>query len=448
MRFIVHLLLCLALLSPASAAGEEEAEDFPEITPGEQITLTKALKMADQRNLTLNAARTDIIKAQAELYSAWSALLPVASGSLDFTHHDHADTRVIGEDDQRQTIEMSKQQDLRGGLLVSMPLISAQGWVGIVLGDTGVEVAEVQVEKIRQALLLSVAQAYFQALTARSLIDVQHNQINSSKRHLAVATIRHRSGTGSRLDVIRAQTELLTAREELLKAHTSLDNSRDALAILIGVEGLPLPVEIPDMPPPDAGEEDLVAQAKLKNEDVKLTRALVELADEQVTMSWMQFIPSLYASWTFTQQISEPGGFSSHDKSRWFIGLTLSVPIYDNTRYADLDQKRASLARAELEAEDTRQQVALQVRQARREYENAVALVATARKKATLAAQSLELAETAYENGTGSSLDVTDARRSSRAAEIDLATKRFGAQLALLKLLRTAGEDMRTLGQH
>jgi outer membrane protein TolC len=262
-----------------------------------------------------------------------------------------------------------------------------------------------------------------------------------------VATIRHRSGTGSRLDVIRAQTEELTAREELLKAHTSLDNSRDALAILIGVEGLPMPVEIPDMPPPDAGEEDLVAQAELKNEDVKLTRALVELADEQVTMSWMNFLPSLYASWTLTQQISERGGFSSPDNTRWFIGLTLSVPIYDNTRYADLDQKRATLARAELEAEDTRQQVALAVRQARRDYENAIALVATARKKATLAAQSLELAETAYENGTGSSLDVTDARRSSRAFEIDLATKRFGAQLALLTLLRTAGEDMRKIGQ-
>ena len=444
MRLAVRQLLCLVLFTCQVAAGE--AEDFPQITPGEEITLSQALKLADQRNLTLNAARTDIIRAQAELYSAWSALLPVASGNLDFTHHDHADYRQLGE--TGPTIEVSKQQNLQGGLLVNMPLITAQGWLGIALGDTGVEVAEVQVEKIRQALLLSVAQAYFQALTARSLIEVQQNQIKSSRRHLAVATIRHRSGTGSRLDVIRAQTELLTAREELLKAHTSLDNSRDALAILIGVEGLPMPVEAPEVPPPQAGEEDLVSQAKIKNEEVKLSRALVELADQQVTMSWMQFLPSLYASWTLTQQISERGGFSSPDNTRWFIGLTLSVPIYDNTRYADLDQKRATLARAELEAEDTRQQVALAVRQARREYEKTVSLVATARKKATLAAQSLELSETAYENGTGSSLDVTDARRSSRAAEIDLATKRFGAQLALLTLLRAAGEDMRTIGQH
>lgn len=444
MRFTANLLLCLALLLPGSVSGAEELEDFPQIAPGKEITLSEALRLADQRNLTLNATRADIVRAQAELYSAWSSLLPVASGHLDFTHNDHADTREIGG----ATVEISKQQDLRGGLLVNMPLISAQGWVGIVLGDTGVEVAEVQVEKIRQALLLSVAQAYFQALTARSLIEVQHDQIERSRRHLAVATIRHRSGTGNRLDVIRAQTELLTGREELLKAHTSLDNSRDALAILIGVEGLPMPVEVSEMQAPKAGEDELVSRAASRNEDVRLSRSLVELAEEQVTLSWMQFLPSLYASWTLTQQISERGGFSSPDNTRWFIGLTLSVPIYDNTRYADLDRKRASLARAELEAEDTRRQVGLQVRQARREYENSVALVATARKKVKLAGQSLELAETAYENGTGSSLDVTDARRSSRAAEIDLATKRFGAQLALLKLLRTAGEDMRTIGQH
>jgi outer membrane protein TolC len=72
--------------------------------------------------------------------------------------------------------------------------------------------------------------------------------------------------------------------------------------------------------------------------------------------------------------------------------------------------------------------------------------VATAGDISRLAAQALTLAETAYENGTGNSLDVTDARRSSRSAEIDFAVKRFESQLALLQLLRAVGEDMSKLG--
>ncbi|MBW1810855.1 MAG: hypothetical protein JRJ87_21870 [Deltaproteobacteria bacterium] len=73
-------------------------------------------------------------------------------------------------------------------------------------------------------------------------------------------------------------------------------------------------------------------------------------------------------------------------------------------------------------------------------------LVGTSKTKAELASQALRLAESAYENGTGSSLDVTDARRTSRSAEINFSVRRFESQLALLTLLRSVGEDMSKLG--
>lgn len=443
MRSGIVALLCIALLLPnLPARAEEEKLNLPEIVPGKEITLAEALRMADSRNLTLQAARTDILKAQAELKLAWSTLLPMASGTLTFTHYDHADTVEFGGG----TIETRRQQDLRGSLRVSMPVINVQSWIGIGLGDTYVEASELQVEQVRQALLLSVAQAYYQALTAHSLIQVQTSQIERSQRHLTVASVRHRAGTeGAGLDVIRAQTELVVAKEELIQAHTSYNNARDALAILIGAEGLPMPVESGEIKAPSESEDELVSKAVGTREDVRLARTQVELADSDLTMTWMSFIPTLNASWTYNQQITDPSDFADEDLGRWNIGLVLSVPLYDHTRYADLDQKRAALSKAQLEAEDRKQQAELEVRKARRDYLNAMQLVITARKKAELGRQTLELAETAYNNGTGDSLAVTDARRSSRAAEIDLATKRFGAQVALLSLLRTIGQDMSKL---
>jgi len=443
MRLSIALPLgTLVCLLAASASGQEEKLDLPPVASGQEITLAEAMRMADARNLSLQAARTDILRAEAELKRAWASILPVASGTLTFTHNDHADTVNMSG----QTIEIRKQEDLKGSLRVSMPLINAQSWVGISLGDTYVEASELAVEQIRQALLLSVAQAYYQALTAHSLIEVQTDQIKRSRRHLTVASLRHRAGVeNAGLDVIRAQTELLVAREALIQAHTSYDNSRDALAILIGVAGLPMPVETAEIKPPAEGEEERVSKATRQREDIRLSHAQVELADSDLTLTWMSFIPSLNASWNLTQQLSDLSDFADEDTNRWYIGLTLNIPLYDHTRYAQLDLKRAALTRAQLEAEDAKQQAELEVRRARRDYLNAVALVTTARKKAELGRQSLELAESAYENGTGNSLDVTDARRSSRAAEIDLATKRFGAQVALLSLLRTIGQDMSKL---
>jgi outer membrane protein TolC len=443
MKLSLVLIICLLVTSASSAEEQESDTDpnqlqLPQITSGEPITLENALQLADQRNLSLNAARADLEKAGAELYAAWSLLLPNASGYLTFTHNDHADVVDIGG----MSVEVRKQQDIRSGLSVNMPLINAILWKGIGLSDSGLEASQLQTEAVRQAIFLAVAQAFYQALTTKALIEVHINQFKSIKRHLAVASIRHRSGTGQRLDVVRAQTELLSTYEELLNAHTAHNNSRDALATLIGIEGLPLPTKTPDLAPPPALEEDLQELAERQREDVKLSKKLVELSEDQIDLSWMRFIPSLNASWQLTQQISDLGSFSSPDKTRWFIGLTLSVPLYDHTTYAELDQKRAALHKAQLEADDTRDQARLEVRKNKRDYLKTVEQVSTAQKKASLAKQSMQLAETAYESGTGSSLEVTDTQRVWRAAEIALATKRFEAQLSLLQLLRSIGQDI------
>ncbi|MBW1807828.1 MAG: TolC family protein, partial [Deltaproteobacteria bacterium] len=373
-------------------------QELPEITKGQEITLEQALRLADRRNLTLSIARVNIIKAQAEMKSAWSLLIPSASASMTFTHNDHDDTITPFAG---QEIISRRQDDLSARIQVDVPLVNAQAWFGVMLAELGEEVTELSVESVRQALLLSVAQAYFQALSARSLIEVQRNQIKSSKRHLAVATIRHRSGTGRRLDVIRARTELLTAHEQLIAAHSALENARDALAILIGVDFLPMPAQVPEMSAPQESEADMISKATIQREDLKLTRTLVRLADKQIDTSWMLFLSSLYGSWQFAYQFTDPSSFQSGDKSRWFYFITLSVPLYSQTRYADLEQKRAALHKAELEAQDAKLKAILQLRTARRNYETAMLLVGTSKTKAELASQALRLAESAYENGTG-----------------------------------------------
>jgi outer membrane protein TolC len=189
-----------------------------------------------------------------------------------------------------------------------------------------------------------------------------------------------------------------------------------------------------------------VSQAADRREDLRLKRAMVELADDRLDAAWMQFLPSLNASWQLTHQFTTPSSFGDADQTRWTAYLVLSVPIYNQTRYADLDVKRAAVSKAQLEAEDAAQNAALEVRRTRRDYLNSLDAVETAASQAELARETLTLTEAEYIAGTGSSLAVTDARRSSREAELNLASKRFEAQIKLLELLRAAGEDMSRLG--
>jgi len=446
-RLIVASLAACALLPWAVLAADRVDPGaagiaIPEIAPGPAITLAEALQRADRNSPTLAAARADIERAEAELAASWGRLVPAASGSLGYTYNDHADFASPGGGTE---VEIRSQETATLSLQLRVPLVRPQSWLATHAARAGVRVGELGAEATRQALLLTTAQAYFQALTARALIEVQQSQVAAARRHLSVSEIRLRSGTGSRLDMIRARTDLLAAQEALLLAHTAYEGSRDALRTLIRSDALPAPAGEPGLAPPALDEPSLLQQASAAREDLRLARAAEDLAERQVLASSMAYLPSLDASWQLNYQITDPAGFSSTDQSRWFLGLTLTVPLYDHVNTAALQQSLAARRRAELELEQAELDAAREVRQALRAFREALVLVGTAQTKAGLAGDALELAETAYENGTGDSLDVTDARRSSRAAESDLATRRFDAQLSLLELLRATGGDVLSL---
>lgn len=443
-RLPLALVVLVWLAAAPAAAGSQTGPERGGDSAARQVrslSLAEALELADRNHPSLEAARASLLEAQAQFKASWAALLPVVSGSLVFTHNDKADRVDFGP----QSLIARRQDDLAGSLRVDLPLLNGRMWYGVALASVGEEIAELGAEQTRQTLLLSVAQTYYQALTARALVNVNSSQIERNRRHLDSALARVRAGTGSALDVFRARTELVAARELLADARTGLRNTLDALVILTGVTG---PVQlrpVGELRAPCLDESQLEQQALARREDLRLARANERLARRRLNSSWMDFLPSLVGSWQFSYQFTDPSSFRATDKARWLYFLTLSVPIYDHTRYADLDAQRAALLRAQAEHRDAEQQALLQIRQTRRDYENAVGQVATAGEKAHLAEKTMELAQAAYENGTGGALEVIDAQRSHLQAQIDLTMKRFSAQLALLRLLRASGENMMTV---
>jgi outer membrane protein TolC len=436
--FLAVMTTVFIVWATPSKIVQVKPKPLPQVKAGKEISLAEALSLAEKRNLSLAAVRTEIDRANAELELAWSTLLPIASGNMTYTHADHEDSTTYG------TTKMvtRKQDTLHGGVSASVPLISPQTWAGVKVGKIGVEIATLTVEQTRQHLLLSVALSYYQALTARAIIDVEENLYHTAARHYEIALMRHTSGVGRRLDVIRAKSEMVRVRQELLGAHSALDNSRDALGILTGMEGLPLPLDDQDIKVPVEETDKMVARATERREDIAIQRQIVSLSERRLSASWMQFLPSLNASWQLTHQFTSPSDIGSDDRTRWNAFLTLSVPIYNQTRYADLDHNRAALKRAQLEAADAEQKARLEVRKNRRDYQTSVEQLETAREQAALSDEALTLAETAYVTGTASSLEVTDAARTSRQDQVNLAIKRFEVQLALVSLLRAVGEDM------
>jgi outer membrane protein TolC len=431
------------------------AADGPPLA--QELSLADALQAVEERNLTLAAAASEIDKADAQLSSAWAHLAPALAGQLGYTHNDHDDTfnpttslapllsrMGIPVPDDGDLI-VRRQDELRGGVTVSLPIVAPQAWMGVSAARHGVEVARLSVEGIRDRLLLATAQAYWVAVVNRELVDIRENHVHSSSEHRDLAKARLDAGDGLRIDVIRAETELESARQDLLAARLALDNARDALGTLTGLGGLPMPAEPPALEPPEVSAGALEALTA-QRADVRAAQAGVALADRLVDVAWMQFLPALGVGAQVGYLLSEPPDLGSSDRSRWAALITLTVPLYSQSRYADLEARRAALRQAQARADDARRNAGLEARKARRDYLSAVASSQIAEHQATLAREGLALVESAYANGASTSLDVSDAQRALRNAELRHAAQRLRSQVALLRLLHAVGQDLRPLG--
>jgi len=437
------------------AGFEGPLADLPGVTPGPAMTLDQVLAATDRRNLTIEAARLEVAKAEAQLKQAWGLVLPGAQAKMTLMHRDHADVFNFADSlppsmaagfDMGDTVIMP-QQDLKGSLQVGMPLVNLQNWYTVGVARKGIEVAALSIEDARRQLLLAAAKAYYGAIGLRALITMREDAVRSAEHHLRIARARLEAEVGLRIDVIRAETDLAAARQLLLEAHKEHDNLRDMLGWLTDADGLPLPVDHAPLPEPGDDRGELERRALAERSDLAARQAMVELAAKQVDASWMQFLPTLDVGWGLDHQFTKPGDLGSQKRTRWALVFTLSVPIYNHFRYGDLDYKRAALLQAKLQREQEAHTATRQVREAHRNWLSAVAEVEIAERQLALANEALQLTQASYEAGTGTSLDVTDARSRMMMAEANVIAKRIAVSTALLDLLQAVGSDVMKIGK-
>ena len=441
------LLLALLLALPSYAA--------------DPLDLDAALAAAAERNLTLAAMETELDQAQAQLNQARGLLLPMVQAGASWTHMDHEESVDFGaamgsifedmgfpvDTSGGEPMVLARQDALSGKLTASWTVLSPRSWATLRVAREGQGLAELSVDQLRQDLLLGTAQAWYASSMTGALVDLQREQISAAVEQLEVAERRLAAGAGLRIDVVRARTDLAQAQQDLLSAQLADESARDGLGVLTGLGGLPEPGEAGEPRLPVASDEALVELALDRREDLASGRASVEMARASLGVSRAQWMPSVDLAWQGSYAFTEPGEMGSDDPTRWTAVASLNVPLYNHSMVGDIGGRKAELRQAELRLEDAERQAAQAVRQALRDQRTSAAAVDLAVERAALAHEALELTETAFAQGAGSSFEVSDARTGLAGAEINRLTTQLQAELDALILLRALGSDMLTAVQ-
>jgi NodT family efflux transporter outer membrane factor (OMF) lipoprotein len=286
-----------------------------------------------------------------------------------------------------------------------------------------------------------VTSAIIQA-SLRAQIQATDELIASQEDELKVIQTQFDLGGAAGSDVLTQKTQLAQTRAKLPPLATQLAQSRNALAVLIGVvpeqgnlpdfdlEKLQLPSELP---------LSLPAELVRQRPDVRASEALLHQASAQIGVATANQFPSLTLSGNLGSTASKASDLFSSGTNVWSIGANLLGPIFNA---GSLSAKR----RAAVAAYD---QVGAQYRQTvLQSYQNVAdslrALEGDARSlqaqtDAELAARdSLRLTESQYQLGGVSYLLLLNAQRAyqeARISRIQAQASRYADSAALFQAL-------------
>ena len=401
----------------------------------EKITLDEAVRRATARNPTALIGEQEIRRAEGILKEVRAPSLPFLTANGIGTRIDSARTTYNASDPTHPNL-LAPRDQLSGNVQLSVPLFAPQRWLAWSHAGDQVDIARMSLEDVRRAVAIVTARTYLSVMAQHRLVQITIQARESARAHLEDAHARFQVGSGNRLDEVRAGQELEADEAQLAQAQANLVRAREALGVLVAAEG---PVEVEEQVALAAPPAQLQAlrDAEENRADVRVTQERVEAARKVLRDSWADYLPLLTA---VAQPFYNSPATITQPHTGWQAQLVLTLPLFDGGFRYGLQRERSALyeeSKAQLDGllREARSEVRAAFEAVRRADES----VQSARRAARLAHEALDMTMLAYREGATNDLEVVDAERRARDADVAALSAEDTARQARIDLLSASG---------
>lgn len=310
-----------------------------------------------------------------------------------------------------------------------------------------------------QAIIVRLAEAYFNALAAADTVAFAGAEKRAIERQLEQAQKRYEVGLSALTDVQEAQARYDLATADEIEAKRQLRTTREALREITGrylddPRGLRPALDLDSPQPADA--DQWVAQALQTNFSLVAERLAGEVALEDIERQGGARYPTLSLQGTATTQdqsgdttsIQRQAGqtqFSQSENESEFdnlsIGLFLNWNAFTGLRTtSQIRQARAQHEQQAAVIEQTKRSVERQTRDAYDGVLAGISRVKALRQAVKSNQTALDASEAGFRVGNRTSVDVLNAQRELFRARTDFARARYDYLLNRLRLKQAAGQ--------
>jgi multidrug efflux system outer membrane protein len=428
----------------APAAQQDQAAHLPAdwwTVFGDQ-TLNGLEQRAMHDNPNVRAAAQRLVQAQAQLGVVRAGQLPTVNVQAGVSNQRTSAETSTGLALGHRSIEGN---NYTAGLGFSWEL-DLWGRVRRIVEAADAQALAAQDDRDGVLLMLSsqVAATYWQLRGLDAELAILRNALDTRRESQELIEARFNAGLSNELDVSRTRIERANAEADLHDAQRQRNTLEHALAVLVGASpSTTLIAASPDtaLPQPPSIPVGLPASLLGQRPDLASSVANLQAFNAQIGVAQGAFYPALNLTGNYGYASENLRNLAQGSARQFSIGpLALSLPVFDAGR----NRSNLKLAKARYDEAVANHEGRLLT--ALREVEDALSDVQERQQQGDVqaqaqqaAARALLVAQARYDRGVSTYLDVTDAQRSTLAADRAAAQIRTQRLLAAVSVARALG---------
>lgn len=321
-----------------------------------------------------------------------------------------------------QPISFQQKYNSSLSLSVSQLIFDGSYFVGLQASNTYKELSQRLYSRSKIETNVSVTKAYYLILVSNEQVDLLNVNIAQLKKQLNQTQALYTNGFAEKIDADRLTVlynNLTTEKQNILR---SLELGVNLLKFQMGMpvnHQLNLSGKI---------SEIKFDKIEIKNDTSAYTnRVEYALAQTQLKLNELdlkryksQFLPSLaaFGNSSFQYQNNTFGDLYNKSYPSVVVGLKLNVPIFSGgQRLYKVKQAQYLVQKSNNDLSNTKNGINLDIKKSITDYTNSITSLENQKSNLNLANEVLRVSKIKYEQGVGSSIEVTQAQTSLKEAE-------------------------------
>lgn len=407
------------------------------------LTLSESLQRAQKNNETLLIAQQDLETAHQRIRESLADGLPQLNVNLSYDRNWILPNFVFGN----QSVTIGAHNSLTGTVGIRQSLYSGgKLFASLKVARLYRKYSQENIRSIEQRVYRDVETAFYDVLLARELLRVSQLSLSRAQANYTRVQNLYRAGRVSEYDLLRAQTQVAEIRPDSIRAANHLKSATltfknqigltsDTVIDIVGTFRLTSSAL-------SQSEREQISMGLQFRPEIRQQNAMIPMRKNAEKVSQSSSRPKLdlviNGQW---QAQKDNFKFKANDfRQSWFSGLTLSVPLFDGFRTgAQVAQARTDTRRAELALQQIERAIGLEIALSHQTLSEALARKDAQMQTVDLAQKGLKIAETRYNNGIGTQLEVIDGQLTVQRAETELVQAKRDVAIAIVRLEHSMG---------